>query len=281
MTKNTTNLLWASLLSVLLAACGTARPDLTADDGSADTDTSGIECTTNEECGDGYVCQGNTCAEEEAPAGCGSSEDCPVGLLCELGSGECVECLSDDQCGYGDSCIDGACSEGSTTTGGGDSSDTGNPDVGGGGSTGNCSSDNDCSYGRCDVASGYCVDCLSDTDCPGNYVCQDMICIDAASAGGGSDTGGLPGGGLDDILGGGGDTPCTTQADCDASCTVCNPATSMCEACSDTLACGEGLTCADPGAAIGFSIGNLCITDPNDLTSAAGCFGGGGLPGFP
>ena len=186
----------------------------------------------------------------------------PWVILCELGSGECVDCLSDDQCGYGESCVDGACSEGSTTIGGGDSSDNGNPDVGGGGgSTGNCSSDNDCSYGRCDVASGYCVDCLSDTDCPGNYVCQDMICIDAASAGGGSDTGGLPGGGLDDILGGGGDTPCTTQADCDASCTVCNPATSMCEAC-DTLACGEGLTCADPGAAIGFSIEIFALPTP-------------------
>ena len=70
MTKNTTKLLWAGLLSVLLAACGTARPDLNTEDGSADTDTSGVQCTTNEECGDGYVCQGDSRIEEEAPTGC-------------------------------------------------------------------------------------------------------------------------------------------------------------------------------------------------------------------
>ncbi len=281
MTKRTTTFIWVGFISILLTACGSARPDFTANDGTAGTDTTGIECTTNEECGDGYICQSNACVEEEEPAGCGSSEDCSVGLLCELGSGECVECLSDDQCGYGDSCVDGTCTEAGSTGG---NNDTGgdNGDIGGGdsGSSSNCSSDNDCSYGRCDVASGYCVDCLSDTDCPGNYVCQDMICIEASQAGGGSDTGGLPGG-FEDILGGGGDTPCTSQADCDASCTVCNPTTSMCEACSDTLACEGGLTCADPGAAIGFSLGNLCIADPNDITSAASCLGGGGLPGFP
>ena len=37
-----------------------------------------------------------------------------------------------------------------------------------------------------------------------------MICIEASQAGGGSDTGGLPGG-FEDILGGGGDTPCTSR----------------------------------------------------------------------
>ena len=68
MTKNTTKLLWTGLLALLLTACGTARPDLTADNGGAGTDTSGIECATNEECGDGYICQSNTCVEEEEQA---------------------------------------------------------------------------------------------------------------------------------------------------------------------------------------------------------------------
>ena len=279
MKRTTIRILCTLALSSLLIACGTGRPAPIIET-SDDLEGLGneVECTTSEECGTDYSCQDGTCVADET--GCQSSEDCAVGLLCDLATAECVECLSDDQCGFGDSCIEGACTEAGSTGG-----DTGsNPDVGGGGSTSNCTSDNDCSYGRCDVASGYCVDCLSDVDCPGNYVCQDMICIDAASAGGGSGGGGLPGmGDLGDLLGGGGDTSCTSQADCDSSCTVCNLETNLCEACSDTLACEGGLTCADPGAALGFSIGNLCIADANDPTSALSCLGAGagGLPGLP
>ncbi|MEC8050906.1 MAG: hypothetical protein VX210_08965 [Myxococcota bacterium] len=51
-------------------------------------------------------------------------------------------------------------------------------------------------------------------------------------------------------------------------------------------ACGEGLSCVDPGASLGFEVGTLCLKDADNSLSGLACFGsalpgGDSLPGFP
>ena len=263
---------------VFFTACGGARPDAeTPSDGAASEFGSG--CIDDGQCPVDFVCTDEGACIQDGLR-CSTSDDCDVGLLCEEASGTCVECLSNDTCPPGEVCVGGACEEPSIDEP--SNGEIGSPD-GDDGSGFGCSSDSDCSYGVCDFESGYCVDCRADLDCPGDYLCDGGYCVEGESSG--PDLGN--GGGLPDFPGQGDDlTPCESQADCDASCTVCNPASGMCESCSDTLACGEGLSCVDPGASLGFEVGTLCLEDANNPLSGLACFGGtlpvgGSLPGFP
>ena len=280
--------LFVALACVVLftASCGTGGSRVCANGNCEEVEDAGgtfvMTCSTSADCDGGYTCLDDICVAEID--GCVSTNDCEVGLLCDTATASCVECLNDGQCNAGQVCDAGFCSETVIAGDDGDDGSTDPADEAGGpgedtvGATGtSCASDSDCSYGRCEPVSGVCVDCLSESDCPSGYDCDANICIPSS---GGPDGDGS-GGGLGDLLGGGGaPVACTSQADCDASCTVCNLATQVCESCSNAVACVNGLQCLD-GAASGLPIGSYCVDDPNDFSSALSCLGGGGLPGFP
>ena len=263
---------FAIVLVTILAACGDPSrtqigSDTTYEEGG---EQASVECTLESDCAQGQTCDQGFCVTQAGL--CESDNDCELGLFCQSDSGECVACLTDIHCEVNEVCLEGSCQ------------DTPEEEVDNGG-TGDalneCTSDADCSYGRCDPATQACVDCLSDNDCPGGYLCSATICVaDPNSSGPGGDPDAL-----DDLLGGGsGPTACTSQSDCDASCTVCNLATSVCEACSASLACTNGLECLDPSQSIGLPLPPVCVADSSDFAAAASChggsLGGGGIPGF-
>ena len=266
---------YSILLVAFLASCGGPSRTQTCLDGNCGDASSeaSTECTVATDCGEGFSCESGACVPSESL--CQADNDCELGLFCETDSGDCVVCLNDIHCEMNEVCFEGSCEDPpeEEVDNEGNTSDALNE----------CSSDADCSYGRCDPATQTCVDCLSDNDCPSGYLCAATICTaDPNSSGPGSDPDAL-----DDFLGGGsGPTACTTQADCDATCTVCNPATSVCEACSASLECANGLECLDPGQSIGLPLPPVCVADSSDLASAASCLGGslggggGGIPGF-
>ncbi len=240
-----------------------------------------MTCSSTEDCDGGYACEDGICLA--VVDGCVNTNDCEFGLLCDTATSACVECLNDGQCSAGETCQEGVCADtvtpedtgstGSNSQPGSESSDsdTGSSNDSSASNGAECSGDGDCAYGRCDPGTGTCVDCLTDSDCPGGYVCDANVCVQSGDGG----PGGGGDGGLGDLLGGGGPAACTAQADCDASCTVCNLDTQECESCSAVVECAGGLQCLD-GASSGLPIGSFCVDDPNDFTAALACFGLGG-----
>ena len=86
-----------------IAGCPTSQPG----PGPAD------ECTTNDDCPEGQVCQNGDCVTPE-PEPCEADEDCPEGQVCE--NGECITpepepCETDEDCPEGQVCEDGECVE--------------------------------------------------------------------------------------------------------------------------------------------------------------------------
>ena len=122
-----------ALLALGLSACPT------------EVNPPGGECTVEEGCSDGRVCQDNVCV---APCSEGS---CQQGL-CDLDSGRCVECLDETDCPDGMVC--------NTFT------DRCTAEVVG------CTSDDQCAGLRCDSIKGSCVECLDDGDCGLGALCD-------------------------------------------------------------------------------------------------------------
>jgi len=79
---------------------------------SDDGDDEEIECTTNEDCEEGLICDDGECEEEEEIE-CTTNEDCEEGLICD--DGECeeeeeIECTTNEDCEEGMICDeDGEC----------------------------------------------------------------------------------------------------------------------------------------------------------------------------
>ncbi len=107
----------------------------TCDTGVCSIDTS---CAMDTDCPDGAYCQAGTCASGCRVGGCD-------GLTCDTDKRVCVLCTDGSQCLSGWSCNQqlGQCSP-------------------------ECVSDAQC-IGRCNTALGYCVRCLADSDCPGQF----------------------------------------------------------------------------------------------------------------
>ena len=267
------HILFSALALSFFVACGGPSRTQIGAEGTLDEggEQAAAECTVETDCAQGQTCDRGICVTQSAL--CQDDNDCELGLFCELDSGSCVSCLTDVHCDLNELCLEGSCEQAPED----EVDDTGGP----GDAVNGCESDADCSYGRCDPATQACVDCLSDNDCPAGYLCSATICTaDPNSSGPGGDPDAL-----DDLLGGGsGPTACTTQADCDASCTVCNPSTNVCDACSASLACANGLECLDPSQSIGLPLPPVCVADSSDFAAAASCLGGslggGGIPGF-
>ena len=305
-----TALVGIALLVMTIEGCGRPRSN-----GYDDTDCMGEECVdggsiceTSADCVAGATCTDGVCVADNLDQGevpgttCNSTNDCPMGMFCDLGSNMCVECLTDEHCELGLYCLeDSTC--GDPTIDSGDTGDTG--DTGNGNSM-SCESSADCPAGydcvdgmcaptenqglSCDEQSdcdpygrvcydGQCVPCSDSIACPAGLECSSGICIDPNQNPDGGGSGGLPGGGgLDDLLGGGASVSCNSQADCDATCTVCDLSTNSCEACGSAVQCLNGLQCYEMAP-----LGSFCVQDPNDIMGPALCaagMGGGGLP-FP
>ncbi len=107
--------------------------------------TPGGECTIEEGCSDGRVCQDGACVAPCNEGGCAEG-------LCDLDSGRCVECLDETDCpdgfvcnGFTDRCT-------AAVTG--------------------CTTDEECAGLHCDTIKGACVQCLSDGDCGLSALCD-------------------------------------------------------------------------------------------------------------
>jgi Cys-rich repeat protein len=112
------------------------------------------ECVTNDDCGQGYICDGGLCVWN--PTECSVDLDCPEGYFCDSGlcqPGTPVECTTDEDCGEGAVCNDGICIPVTPV----------------------CSSDEDCGEGWTCV-SGECLSarlpCSADVDCPEFQYCS-------------------------------------------------------------------------------------------------------------
>jgi hypothetical protein len=144
------------------------------------------DCTTDDDCGSGYHCEGGTCVRNASEGRmcdpCESHEDCADGY-CLSGFADggtyCGEnCTSSSDCGSGNECA--------TLSGGirqcvpsdGDCS----------GSSSGCTTDADCTPGyHCE--GGECVpdapppDCTVDSDCPEGLVCRGGECVEPPEPG--------------------------------------------------------------------------------------------------
>lgn len=103
------------------------------------------ECTIEEGCTDGRVCQDGACVAPCSEGGCQEG-------LCDLDSGRCVECLDETDCPDGMVC--------NTFT------DRCTAAVAG------CTDDDQCAGLRCDTIKGSCVQCLEDGDCGLSALCD-------------------------------------------------------------------------------------------------------------
>ncbi|MCC7074730.1 MAG: PPC domain-containing protein [Deltaproteobacteria bacterium] len=105
----------------------------------------GGECTIEEGCAGGRVCQDGSCVEACSEGGCQDG-------LCDLDSGRCVECLDASDCPDGFVC--NGFTDRCTVEGAG------------------CASDDECAGLRCDTIKGSCVQCLEDGDCGLSALCD-------------------------------------------------------------------------------------------------------------
>lgn len=107
--------------------------------------TQGGECTIEQGCSDGRVCQDGACVPPCDEGSC-------VEGLCDLDSGRCVECLDETDCPDGFVC-NGFTSRCTAAVIG-------------------CTSDEECAGLHCDTIKGTCVQCISDGDCGLGALCD-------------------------------------------------------------------------------------------------------------
>ena len=220
------------LLASLLAGCPDgAGVGVRGQDGGAD----GGDVEAGQESGVGAETGGADAFDARAEGGsnrgsgalCGANgrNDCGPFLLCDEPLG-CVECIHDDDCPVAAAhCLQGTCVGCRPAA---SAADAGTSDCPAAASTcwstddechAACSDTSPCPAGSsCDKASGACVGCTSDSDCPSG-VCSPArrTCVE-----------------------------CVADATCPASKPRCRVLTGKCEACTSSADCGHAEPVCDP-----------------------------------
>jgi hypothetical protein len=249
------------LALALLAACF----DFSGQEGTVQFDFEGRggatapQCTQDANCPVRQICIRNVCAvgcraDTDCPSGevcgdpssprCTSTLECRVDADCALPTPRChpslavcVACLNSADCAADNVClIEPACDRGDRACLRDDFA------------CGRCDSDNQCATGACDLATGRCVECGADGDCPSPLVCDPDLRICTACYDNthcqeprpaclrGPDGGACVLCALDSDCGPGGtcnrDTRscegCRSDADCLGESMRCNPASGLC-----------------------------------------------------
>ncbi len=123
----------AALSAILLAGCPPSYPKCNNDDQCRDHNEvcvqgQCVECATDANCKQGFVCQANKCVPKPE---CTTNANCPAGQRCQ--AGKCTaDCTSDAECPSG-KCLNGRCA-----------------------AKGACSTNEDCGAGE-DCQGGVCV----------------------------------------------------------------------------------------------------------------------------
>lgn len=216
---------------------GTAGPildgGLSADAGNGDAGhtlapDAGPACAMNSQCSLGELCRGGECVP-----GCEDDRDCPSqSPFCDvtLGpQGACAACLQDTDCpGAGEACVDGRCAAA-------------------------CSAENPACPDDllCDEASGLCVDCRGDSDCPLGQICERQVC----------------------------EAGCRENRDCPND-LVCGPDQQCIEGCttSPTDSCPLGMHCDTGACVVGCNgddarcgEGRVCVLNEGRYRCGVGC----------
>lgn len=161
-----------------------------------------VRCTENNQCPAGSLCENHGCSP--STAACTVDLDCTIPDLprCDttVQGGVCVACLSSGDCTTeGDSCVGNVCLH--ATTG--------------------CIWDGDCrqnAHGAHCSASGECVACNNNDDCPLGSACQaDHTCTSS--------------------------TACVADASCPPDKPHCRPTDHFCAECATNSQCASGRTC--------------------------------------
>jgi hypothetical protein len=192
--------LGGSVTATLVAACGSSKTDLFADQDASAGGTTGaggsgestpdggvvvgrtpcdsdkvcrpkgqlcdlsravcVDCLTANDCGMNKECNGGSCV---AFTPCTSSLMCPMDQVCDQQAKRCVECVVQGDCKNGQACIDHTCRA-------------------------SCSSDKDCRAlsQLCDTAQMVCVECVKTDDCSASKYCVNHACVDRVCAPGSS-----------------------------------------------------------------------------------------------
>ncbi|CAH1795748.1 unnamed protein product [Owenia fusiformis] len=126
-----------------------------------------VECEKQTDCGDEYLCEGNTCVQRKSFGGsCSEDKDCLSEFVCS--DNVCSSCSKEPN-----TCEDNEYCKGDPTTGYSCSS---KEDIGA-----ICNTPSECSSGHC---VGVCVECEQQTDCGDDYLCKENTCVQRKLFGG-------------------------------------------------------------------------------------------------
>lgn len=251
--KALTNVLFAGLLVLGAAACGSNGDDSHPDGGTSQTDGGGdaSECTTDADCDDGNLCDGT---EQCLGGTCRDGASAADGTTCTIdgASGEffCTDGLCQaSRCGDGYVAAGEICDDGNTTSGDGCEADC----------TFSCEADADCDDSNicngtesCNVTTHACLAGVNEangTECGAGRDCQDGRCIVYGCGDGNLNAGEECDDGNNDS-GDGCEPDCTFTCHVDADCNdsdVCNGEES-CDTVDHVCTPGTALACDDSNA---------------------------------
>ncbi|GAB4288114.1 MAG: hypothetical protein Kow0090_00180 [Myxococcota bacterium] len=227
-----------------------------------------IECTSNSDCDEGFLCKEYQCKEKTTGKACSSNDEC-AGDRERCIEGHCIEadCLTNKECQKGFSCdpvsyicVEGI-AEGSPCSEDSECSDdqTCYKEA----CTKTCKSNDDCKEGEICEQTTFgkmvCmpdVECRVDSDCGGGMICRDNMCIADTSCKTNDDCADAVKKICDMTTGE--CVECLTSSDCGPGGTkICNPATGMCE--EKVVGCKSDLDCQNPATPICDVNSGTCI----------------------
>lgn len=213
---------------------------------SDDKDEPKRECTTSEDCAEGFVCSpAGRCVEEEPTEGCDPAcgGDTPY---CLEESNTCVECTEAAHCGQGETCNTSTwtCETEATGCESSDDCEDPTPVCSEEGVCVTCTATEGCDGLVCDtsIPGGACVECVSGDQCD-TGVCSGNRCVTC------TETEGCDEGVCDTSVAGGACVECLTGGDCTTDLPFC--VDKRCVECTEAAHCGERETCVD----------NVCVPD--------------------